>query len=138
MGWGSVRVGGVAVAAIAASALATALGAAPAGASVTLGETFDPTQDFGGAGVFIQSGSPDNKYMVPFDGVLTRWSFQSASVDTPPLKMKIMRRLSGDDFLTVADTQLETPVPSTLNTWPTRLSVKAGDLLAHVYTDTTF
>ena len=66
--------------------------------------------------------------MVPSDGVIT--SFGAAAGVTPALKLKVVRRAGGDNFMTVGDNQLETPVPGTLNTWPTRITVKAGDLPA--------
>jgi hypothetical protein len=115
-----------------------AASASPAGAAVTIGETFTPPVSFGGSGVFIQSSSPGSSYAVPSDGVITSWSFEAAAGSTPPLKLKIVRHAGGNDFTTIGDSQLETPTPSTLNTWTTRIAVRAGDLLAHFYSDTTF
>jgi hypothetical protein len=117
---------------------AVGIGASPAAATVTIGQTFMPTDDFGGSGVFIQSTSPNNSYVVPGDGVITSWSFEAGAGVTPPMKLKIVRPAGGNDFTTVGDSQLVTPTPETLNTWPTRIAVKAGDLPAHFYTDTTF
>jgi hypothetical protein len=108
-----------------------------AGAATTLGQTFPPDHEFGGAGVFIQSGSPGNSYTVPSNGVITSWSFEAAAGITPPIKLKVVRRVGGDDFLTVGDSQLETPMPGILNTWPTRIAVNTGDVLAHAYTGST-
>jgi hypothetical protein len=118
--------------------VAIATNASPAAAAVTIGETFTPTLDFGGSGVFIQSSSPGNSYTVPSDGVITSWSFEAAAESTPPLKLKVVRHAGGNDFTTIGDSQLETPTPATLNTWTTRIAVRAGDLLAHFYSDTTF
>jgi hypothetical protein len=108
-----------------------------AGAASTLGQTFPPEQEFGGAGVFIQSGSPGDSYTVPSNGVITSWSFEAAPGITPPIKLKVVRRVGGDDFLTVGDSQLETPMPGIVNTWSTRIAVNTGDVLAHGYTDST-
>jgi hypothetical protein len=116
------------------AALSLAASASPAGAAVTVGQTFTPSQFFGGDGTFIQSGSPGNTYSVPADGVITSWSFEAAAGATPPLKLKIFRPAGGNDFTTVGASQLETPTPAALNTWPTRIAVKAGDLLGHYYT----
>jgi hypothetical protein len=110
----------------------------PASAAVTIGQTFAPTTDFGGAGVFVQLSSPDDIYTVPSDGVITSWSFEAAAGATPPLKLKVVRHVSGNDYLTVGDSQLQTPVPSMLNTWQTRIPVKAGDFPGEYYSDTTF
>ena len=111
-------------------------GVAPAGAAVTIGQTFTPDREWGGAGVFIQSASPGSSYTVPSDGVITSWSFEATDVvPSPPLKLKIVRRVGGDDFLTVGDSNLETPIQGTVNTWPTRISAQAGDLLSLYFTD---
>ena len=104
-----------------------------AGAAVKIGETFTPETAFDSSGVFIQSGSPGNSYTVPSDGVITSWSFAAAAGVTAPLKLKVVRRAGGDNFTTVGDSQLETPMPATLNTWPTRIAVKTGDVPAHFY-----
>jgi hypothetical protein len=111
--------------------------AVPAGAAVTIGETFTPTDSFGGTGVFVPSSTPGNSYTVPSDGVITSWSFQAAAGVTPPMKLKVVRPAGGADFTTVGDSELQTPVPGILNTWPTRIPVKAGDLPSHFYTDST-
>lgn len=114
-----------------------AANAGPAGAAVTIGQTFTPDDDFGGSGVFIQSGSLNNSYAAPINGVVTSWSFQAPAGITPPLKLKMMRFAGGSDFTTVGDSQLESPMPGILNTWPTRIGVQAGDVPAHFYSDTT-
>ena len=102
--------------------------------AVTVGQTFTPVRDFGGPGTFIQSSSPDNSYTIPANGVISSWSFEAAAGTTAPLKLKVVRSAGGADFTTVGDSQLETPTPSSLNTWPTRISVRAGDFLGHSYT----
>ena len=131
--------GGLSLASAAALLGLIAVNASSAGAAVTVGQTFTPEQDFGGSGVFIQSGSPDNSYTIPTDGVITSWSFEAiGSEATPPLKLKVVRHAGGDDFTTLGDSQLQTPNPGVLNAWPTRIAVKAGDLLAHFYSDSTF
>jgi hypothetical protein len=113
-----------------------AASAPQAGAAVTIGQTFTPTGFWGDAGVFIQSASPGGIYTVPSDGVVTSWSFEASNVaPSPPLKLKIVRRVGGNDFLTVGDSELQTPVQGMLNTWPTRIPVRAGDVLAEYYTN---
>jgi hypothetical protein len=109
----------------------------PAAAAVTVGQTFTPTDDFGGSGVFVPSSTPGASYTVPSDGVITSWSFEAAAGVTPPMKLKVVRPAGGDDFTTIGDSELQTPLPGILNTWPTRIPVSAGDLPSHFYTDTT-
>jgi hypothetical protein len=111
------------------------LGPGSASAATTLGQTFTPTVDFGGSGIFVQTGSPGDVYTVPFDGVITSWSFEAASSAGSPLKLKMLRRVNDTDFTTVGDSQLQTPALGMLNTWPTRIAVKAGDVPALFYSD---
>jgi hypothetical protein len=111
--------------------------ASPAGAAVTIGQTFIPDQDFGGSGTFIQTSSPDGSYAVPSDGVITSWSFQAAAGPTPPIKLKMFRFVSGTDYTTVGESQVVTPTAGILNTFPTRIPVKGGDVPAHFYSDTS-
>jgi hypothetical protein len=118
--------------------LAIFAGTAPAGAAVTIGQTFTPDDNFGGSGAFIQTGTPDNSYVVPSDGVVTSWSFQGPPQATPPMKLKMFRAAGGDDYTTVGDSALVTPASDVLNTFQTRIPVKAGDVPGHFYSDTTF
>jgi hypothetical protein len=104
--------------------------------AVTVGQTFTPNISWGGSGTILQTTSPGNLYVVPSDGVITKWSFE-APPDIAPLKLKMLRSASGNDFTTVGESQLETPTPETLNTWSTRISVRAGDFLGEYYADST-
>ena len=139
----AMSLGGSLVGRLSLAAAVTALAligasASSAGAAVKIGDTFTPDTDLGLAGVIIQSGSPGDTYTVPSDGVVTSWSFEAAAGMTPPIKLKVVRHAGGDDFTTVGDSQLESPMPGVLNAWPTRIAVKAGDLPALFHTDTTF
>src|SRR5436190_10568457 len=100
--------------------------------AVTVGQTFTPNISWGGSGTIVETTSPGNLYVVPSDGVITSWSFE-APADIAPLKLKMLRSAGGDDFTTVGESQLETPTAETLNTWLTRISVRAGDLLGEYY-----
>ena len=120
-----------------ATALALCASASSAGAAVTIGSTFTPTDQFGGPGTLIQSSSQANGYVVPTNGVISSWSFEAPAGTTPPLKLKVVRPAGGDDFTTVGESQLETPQASSLNTRPTRISVRTGDLLGNFYSGST-
>jgi hypothetical protein len=111
--------------------------ASPAGAAVTIGQTFVPDQSFGGSGTFIQTSSPGNGYAVPSDGVITSWSFQAPADPTPPIKLKMFRLVSGTDYTTVGESQVVTPTAGILNTFPTRIPAKGGDVPGHFYSDTS-
>jgi hypothetical protein len=107
--------------------------AAPSGAfgATTLGETFQP--DSCSPETYIQTADPGNHYMVPFDGVITRWSYQSDSTPPDQMKFKVGRTAPGADLsmntnvTIVGQSSLEPIEPSTLNTYGSQIRVKAGD-----------
>jgi hypothetical protein len=107
--------------------------AVPSGAfgATTLGETFIP--DSCSPDTYIQTADPGNRYMVPFDGVITRWSYQSDSTPPDQMKFKVGRTAPGADLsldtnvTIVGQSSLEPIEPSTLNTYGSQITVKAGD-----------
>ena len=107
-----------------------ALPASPAGAATQVGQTIEPTGNCSPR-TRIQSASPADQYVMPFAGVITSWSFQSNDAGgASPLKVKIARRAGGNNFTIVAQSDFEfIPDADALLTFPTRLSVQAGDLL---------
>jgi len=122
-------------------AAAGLIAASPAAhATVTIGQTFTPDVRFTGSGVVIQAGAPNGSYLVPSDGVITSWSFQAPASATPPMKLKMFRSGGGPfgtDYTTVGDSELVTPTAGVLNTFMTRIPVKAGDVPGNFYSDTS-
>jgi hypothetical protein len=104
-----------------------------AGATTTIGQTFVPTDGYFTAGTVVPSVTPGTSYAVPADGVITSWNFQASSFATPQMKLKIVRPAGVGTYTTVGDSQLQTPVPNTLNVFTTRIPVKAGDVLGNYY-----
>jgi len=106
--------------------------AAPSSASgaVTIGETFTPPPAGACLGpiTFVQSGSPESAYAVPSPGVLTSWSYQ-ASTAVSPIKLKVATRVGAGSFRIEAESALETPVASTLNTYQLRIPVESGSVI---------
>jgi hypothetical protein len=105
-----------------------------ASAATTLGETFTPglcTPDT----TYIQTVDPGNRYVVPFDGVITRWAYQAPTSGSNPTTVKLAigsvasgADLSHDAQITiVGESAGQGPVASTLNAYLTQISVKAGD-----------
>jgi len=111
--------------ALAGAALAFVLPSAAA-AATTLGETFAP----GGCAedTYIQSDTPSGapSYTAPFDGVITRWSYQSDASPPPSVRLKVARDLGGGSFKIVAQSALEDITANTLNTYQSRISMPAG------------
>jgi hypothetical protein len=118
--------------------MTTLAASSQASGATPLGEAFLPTDDFGGDGIFVQTVSPNGNYDVPSNGVITSWTYHATAGPTPPMKLKMMRHAGGLDYTVIGESALETPAPDTVNTWPTRISVKAGDLLGIYYSATTF
>jgi len=106
---------------------------APAGAASTVGQTFTPATPCGPA-TFLQTFSPDNQYAAPTAGVITSWRFQAAS-PAPQVKLKVARANGGNDFTIAGESELQTLTENTVNSFPVRLSVQAGDVLG-IYTAT--
>jgi hypothetical protein len=102
--------------------------AVSAGAATTVGETFTPTAPCNVNSTFIQTVSPGDAYVLPFSGVVTSWSFD-APASPPTVKLKIFRPAGGSNYTGVGDSAVETPAPSALNTYPTRIAAAAGDVL---------
>ena len=112
-----------------AGVLALAGGGADAGAATQIGQTFTPPSGCDFPLTQIQTTSPGSIYAAPTDGVITSWSFMAAVAEQPRLKLKVARAVGGNDFLIVGDSPAEAPAAGVLNTFPTRISVHAGDVI---------
>lgn len=110
----------------------------PAAATTTLGETFVP--DSCGTDTYIQTADPGNRYMVPFDGVITSWSYQSDGTPPADLQFKVGRTAPGADLTMntdvtiLAESAVMHPLASTLNTYAAQIPVKAGDRIGEYVT----
>jgi RTX calcium-binding nonapeptide repeat (4 copies) len=103
------------------------LAVAGAGGATTFGATNPPNVFC--AGIFLQAISPGNQYAAPFDGVITSWSYQAGARVPEQLKLKVARPEGGNDFTMIGESAVVAPAPNTLNSYPTRIAVKAGDVL---------
>jgi hypothetical protein len=102
---------------------------APALGASQVGATFNPTDSsVCGGQTFIQTESPSGEYTVPSAGVITSWSFQADPM-APQLRLKFARPAGGADYTIVGQSALEIPTPSLVSSFPTRISVAAGDLI---------
>jgi hypothetical protein len=99
-----------------------------ASAATEIGTTFDPGSSFCG-NMLLQSGSPPaDSYAAPSAGVITSWSYQ-ASMGPVQIKLKVGRAAGANSFLIVGESAVQVATASSLNTFPTRISVQAGDLI---------
>jgi hypothetical protein len=111
--------------------LAAALLAVPSSATAAtpIGDTVDPSgSSCTPEDTFLQGVSPRNQYAVPFDGVLTSWSFLAGAVAPNPLKLKL-GTVGTNNLRVVAESAPVTPAPNQLNTFSTQIPAKAGNLL---------
>jgi hypothetical protein len=110
---------------------------APAEAATTIGQTFTPPISQTADSV-VQVSSPGSSYEAPFNGVITSWSYQAPASAPPPLRLKFYRRVgTSNDYLVVDRSHFEAITGGTLNSFPTRLSVHAGDLIGAAYSGLT-
>ncbi len=126
--------------AIAAAPLFALALASPAGAAVTIGQT-------GTAGGtcaanidrLVQTTSSGTSYVVPATGgigawTVISWSHPAAANASQTLTMKVFRPLGGTTYLAVGHDSRPLTA-GVVNTFPTSLAVKAGDVLG-LYTNT--
>jgi hypothetical protein len=102
---------------------------APAGAAVTIGDTFVPPDECPGSTTLLQSFSVANRYAAPFAGVITSWSVEAAEGGGPSVTFKAARAVDGDTFRTVGVGEPEEAQSGQLNTYSTRIPVQAGDVI---------
>jgi hypothetical protein len=115
-----------------ASAAGIAL-AGPGGASAatTLGQTFEPLDDFTAGWTGLQAQSPGNQYAAPSPGIITSWSFQASASSVPQgLKLKVGRPAGGTDFTIVGESGPKNPTASQLNIYTdVSIPVQTGDVI---------
>jgi Ca2+-binding RTX toxin-like protein len=128
MSWGRGRL--VRRCSLASLVAVAALFAAPggAGAATPIGQAFTPSIGCA-ASTFIQSTSPGGSYTAPLSGVITSWSYQADAAPPSQLRLKVARSVGGNSFLVVGQSDLQPPAASVLNTFPTRISAQAGDVI---------
>lgn len=114
--------------------VALALQAVPASAATTVGQTFTPgpvvcvTNDLS----VLQDGvSSGNSYVVPSGGgVITRWSFEAATLPgTVLLALRVFTKQASPNYTAIAESTFQTLAASQLNTFPTRIPVSGGELI---------
>jgi len=108
-----------------------ALFASPGGASAatTVGQTVDPTSSACSQNLtWLQSESPNDQFVVPFDGVITSWSHLGGTFPPPQMKLKV-GRVDATSLTITGESALQTPQAATLNTFPTQVAARAGEVI---------
>jgi hypothetical protein len=89
---------------------------------------------------FVPSSSPCTDTRLPIStlgvvvrapsaGVITSWSHQTGGAASGTMRLKAFRPLGNDVYLAVGEDAPHTMAASTLNTFPVRIPVAAGDLM---------
>jgi hypothetical protein len=99
---------------------------ASASAATQIGQTFPPTSACTVGTTYLQT-APIATYQVPSAGVITSWSFEASAAPPAQLKFKAARNTASGQWTTLGDSAVEAPVAATLNTFPARIAVQAGD-----------
>jgi uncharacterized repeat protein (TIGR01451 family) len=108
-----------------------------AGAAVTLGQTFAPSSGPNGYTQLQAQSPPGVSYAAPSDGVITQWGFWAGSGGASSVKVKVGRGTGAGPYLIVGESALQNPATGQLNTYATRISVRAGDFIG-LYAGTGF
>ncbi len=104
-----------------------------AGAVTQVGQTVNPNGSFCSQNdTWLESGSVSNQYVVPFDGVITSWSFLGGTVVPSTLKLKVGK--VGESGLTIdSESGFDTPVANTLAAFTARVPAPAGDVIGFYF-----
>jgi hypothetical protein len=111
--------------------LATAAAAAPASASVTLGQ-LSPGGSGGtcvNADIAQLSATTGNSYVVPAAGTITQWSHNANTGASQMLTFKVLRKVADPNLWKVVGLDGPRPIASgLLNQFPVSIPVQAGDI----------
>src|SRR3954453_19573405 len=118
--------------ALSAIVLGMVVAAAPASATVTIGQVGDAAgsscdPNFDALEPTPPSGNP---YVAPGVGTITSWSMRAAGPVGQQLTMKIFRKVrEPSTYQVVGHAGPQTLTPGSLNTFPANIRVQAGDAL---------
>ena len=112
---------------------------ATASARVDVGQIVDPNSSACSQNLtWLQTVSPNNRYVVPERGVLTQWSFLGGAIVPTQMRLKVGRPAGGNNYTIVGESAFQNPVASTLNTYPTQIPVEAGDIIGFYFQGSNF
>jgi len=120
------------------AALLLIASAPPAGASVTIGQlppgtppgAADPS---GHNDLLLPSVTSGNSYAVPGTGTITSWSHNAAADSGQVLAFKVFRHSTGSIYSVVGHDGPRSITGGALNTFPTSIAVKPGDIIGLSY-----
>lgn len=128
--------------AVATATLGLTALAGPAQAAVTIGQTVTPTA-CGNTQLLIAQTTVQpqyQRYEAPSAGVLTSFSVQGGSDSgsgDDTMQLTVLRGVGGADYKVIAESDPVVVRAGTLETFPVRISVLAGDIIAYQAISTT-
>jgi hypothetical protein len=118
--------------ALSAIVLGMLVAAAPASATVTIGQVGDATGSSCDANFDVLEPLPPsgNSYVAPGVGTITSWSMRAAEPVGQQLTMKMFRKVGEPaNYQVVGHAGPQTLTPGSLNTFPANIPVQPGDAL---------
>src|SRR4051794_23404643 len=91
--------------------------------TVTVGQLFTPGTNCGGPQTILQTGSPagGSSYVIPFNGVITSWSFQDGATPVTNLKLKVGHTVSGGQFVIDAEAVAGSQTANAATSYPVNI-----------------
>jgi hypothetical protein len=103
--------------------------AAASATTATVGELFNPTANCVGTYTYLQTGSSGGGgFVIPFNGVITSWTFQEGALTVNGLKLKVGHQ-AGSQFVIDAESPAGTQTPNAATPYPVNIPVQAGQYI---------
>ena len=113
--------------------IATTAAPASASASTQIGQTINPAGSACSPNVsWFQGTAPNSQFVVPTDGVITSWSFLGGTTVPSSMKLKV-GRIGVTTLDVVAQSDPQTLVANTLNTFTSRVPAHAGEVIGFYF-----
>jgi uncharacterized repeat protein (TIGR01451 family) len=106
------------------------LAVASAAGATTVGQLFTPIDGCAANTIYLQTGvASGTGYTIPYDGVLTSWSYQVGNAAITGLKLKVASPASSGSRTIVGEATAGSQTPGAATSYPTRIPVKANDVI---------
>ena len=106
------------------------LAAGSAWGATTVGQLFTPIDGCASNSIYLQTGvAGGTGYTIPSDGVVTSWSYQLGNAAITGLRLEIADPGSAGSHTIVGQAAAGSQTPGAVNSYPARISVKAGDIV---------
>jgi len=97
--------------------------------TATVGRLFTPVTTCSDTYTYLQTSSGGPSYVIPFNGVITSWSFQAGVTPVSGLKLKVGHAVSGGQFVIDAEAAAGALTANAVNTYQANIPVQAGEVI---------